>query len=115
MNYWIAPAFEYKNKASEIRTDNIIRDVCETYEIELAELMSDTRLRSVVEPRQILFYILHKKLNLTSQKVAKMFGKNHATVLHGANSIKGFMEYDDKLRKRVQNIIMKHDYKSIMI
>jgi len=110
MNYWIAPSFEYSIKIDEIKTDNIINDVCNTYGIELIDLMSKSRLRILVEPRQVLFYILHKKLNIPCQKVGKMFGKNHATVLHGANVIKNYMEYDPNLRKRVMGVIVRNDY-----
>jgi len=110
MNYWLAPNFEYSIKIDAIKTDNIIKDVCDTYGIELVDLMSKSRLRILVEPRQVLFYILHKKLNLPCQKVGQMFGKNHATVLHGANVIKNYMEYDSNLRKRVVGIMIRNDY-----
>jgi chromosomal replication initiator protein len=114
MNYWIIPSFEYKNKSNEIRTDNIIKDVCDVYGIELNELFSNARHRILVEPRQVLFYILHKKLNIPCQKVGKIFGKHHATVLHGANQMKNWMEFDKNLRSRIHQVIVKNDYSVLM-
>ena len=114
MNYWIIPSFEYVKKSDDIRTDNIIKDVCEVYGVEMEELFSKNRHRILVEPRQVLFYILHKKLNIPCQKVGKMFGKNHATILYGANQIKNWMEFDKNLRSRVNQIIVKNDYMVLM-
>jgi chromosomal replication initiator protein len=110
MNYWIAPSFEYNKRSNNIMTDNLIKDVCEEYGIEMDDLFSKSRYRILVEPRQVLFYILHKKLNIPCQKVGKMFDKNHATILHGANQIKNFMEFDKPLRNRVNQIIIRNDF-----
>ena len=114
MNYWISPSFEYTTKANEVRSDNIIHDVCEIYGVEIDELFSKARHRILVEPRQVLFYILHKKLNSPCQRVGKMFDKHHATVLHGANQIKDWMTYDKALRQRVHQVIVKNDYSVLM-
>ena len=110
LNYWAAPSICYQIDESKIKTDNIIADVCQVYGIELADLMSKARHRILVEPRQVLFYILHKKLNIPCVKVGKMFNKNHATVLHGANNILNWMENDKELRKRVNGVMIRNDY-----
>ncbi|NQY43563.1 MAG: hypothetical protein HRT87_09500 [Legionellales bacterium] len=113
MNYWTRPNLEYNLQSNVIKTDNIINDVCRIYGIELNDLMSKSRLRILVEPRQVLFYILHKKLNIPCQKVGNMFGKNHATILHGANVMKNYMEFDKELRKRVIGVIVRNDYSAL--
>ena len=110
MSYWAAPSLLSPKQPNEVKTDNIIQDVCEVYGIELADLMSKARHRILVEPRQVLFYILHKKLNIPCVKVGKMFNKNHATVLHGANNIKTFMENEKDLRERVTGVLLRNDY-----
>jgi chromosomal replication initiator protein len=110
MNYWAAPELLSPKQPNDVKTDNIIADVCEVYGIELADLMSTARHRILVEPRQVLFYILHKKMNITCVKVGKMFNKNHATVLHGANNIKTFMENEKDLRERVTGVLLRNDY-----
>ena len=73
LSYWEAPIVLYKKDVTRIKTDNIIEDVCKVYQIELSDLMSNRRFRELVEPRQVLFYILHKKLKIKSTKVGKMF------------------------------------------
>ncbi len=110
MNYWSAPALLSPKQPNDVKTDNIIADVCEVYGIELCDLMSNRRHRILVEPRQVLFYILHKKMNIPCVKVGKMFNKNHTTVLHGANNIKVFMENEADLRERVNGVLIRNDY-----
>jgi chromosomal replication initiation ATPase DnaA len=77
LSYWAAPAILSPKQPNDVKTDNIIADVCEVYGIELCDLMSNRRHRILVEPRQVLFYILHKKMNIPCVKVGKMFNKNH--------------------------------------
>lgn len=110
MNYWSAPSLLSPKQPNDVKTDNIITDVCEVYGIELCDLMSNRRHRILVEPRQVLFYILHKKMNIPCVKVGKMFNKNHATVLHGANNIKVFMENEADLRERVNGVLIRNHY-----
>jgi chromosomal replication initiation ATPase DnaA len=114
MNYWAAPCFHVKQTNLIVKTDNIIADVCQVYDIELADLMSKKRFRILVEPRQILFYILHKKLNIPCTRVGAMFNKNHATVLYGANNIKSFIEYDKELRERVTGVLIRNDFYGLL-
>ena len=113
MNYWAAPAFFTKEIEIKTKANEVINHVCKLYGIELSELMSKSRLRELVEPRQILFYILHKKLNIPCQKVGAMFGKNHATVLHGAKNIKNWMPNDKPLRSTVNGIMLSLDFATI--
>jgi len=42
---------------------------------------------------------------MTSTEVAKMFNKNHATILSGSNKIDGFMRFDKVFRKQINNLI----------
>lgn len=49
-------------------------------------LMSKSRECHIVDARFIIFYILHKKLGYHLPYIAKMFGKNHATILHGSRA-----------------------------
>lgn len=110
ISYWEAPVIMYQFDETRVKTDNIIADVCQVYGIELADLISKRRHRILVEPRQVLFYILHKKLNIPCVTVGKMFNKNHATVLHGAKNILNWMDNDQELSKRVNGVMIRNDY-----
>ena len=110
MNYWGIVGVERNQITPEERKNNLILDVCGMYDITLENLTSKTRLRRVVEARFILFYILHKVQNRTSIEVGKMFNKDHATVLHGCNTISGFIEFDKKFEEKITKLINKNKY-----
>ena len=106
MSYWIAPDVLITTNINEdIDKDSIILKVCNYYGISLDELMSKSRLRKIADARNTLYYIFHKCYKMTSTEVAKMFNKNHATILSGANKIDGFMRFDKVFRKQINNLI----------
>lgn len=61
--------------------------VCEDYNITVKELLSSSRKREIVLPRQIVMYKL-SKLGFTLLEIAKLFGgKDHTTVMHAIKKI----------------------------
>jgi hypothetical protein len=69
----------------------IIMDVvCRHYEVTPLDIRSDRRTRNVILPRQIVMYLAR---HMTTQSYPwigmKLGGRDHTTVLHGAEKIKG--------------------------
>ncbi len=110
MNYWSTPGLERSQATPKEKQENLIIQVCEMYDITLEALTGKTRLRQVVEARYILFYILHKIQGKTSVYVSNLFNRNHATVLHGCNTIAGFIEFDKKFEEKVSKLINQNKY-----
>ena len=106
ITYWSAPDLLITKKTFEkIDKDSIILKVCNYYGVTLEELMSKSRLRKIADARNTLFYIFHKCYKMSSPEVGKIFNKNHATILSGANKIEGFMRFDKVFRKQINQII----------
>ena len=106
MSYWSAPEVLIQKIVEKyIDIDSTILKVCNYYGISLDELMSKSRLRKIVDARNTLYYIFHKCYKMTSTEVAKIFNKNHATILSGANKIEGFMRFDKIFRKQINNLV----------
>lgn len=83
----------------------IQKTVAQFYEIEIADLISVTRQRSIARPRQIAMY-LAKKLTCDSlPSIGKKFGgKNHATVIHSIKQVQSLMESDAKVKEEVKSL-----------
>jgi len=97
---------QYKNnKEEQKRIDYIIFTVCLRFKITKEDLISKTRVSEVVEPRNILFYILHKVYVIPCERVGAIFNRNHATVLSGAKRVSGFIETDRQYEAKVAGII----------
>lgn len=108
MNYWAAPEIyfnENENNPIHIDNEDVILKICKYYKVSLDELMSKSRLRRIVDARNTLYYIFHKCCNITCEEVGRLFNKHHATVLNGANRIEGFMRYDKKFKRQINQII----------
>lgn len=100
-SYWFMPIDERTEKDLTKRIDNLIKRICESFNVSKKELMSKRRFRPFVDARNVGMYILHKHYNLSSTAVGKVFGKDHSTVLHACKSIEGFIEFDKELKQKI--------------
>ena len=55
--------------------------------------------------RAILYKILRKHLNMTLSDIAKVFNKNHATVLHSLKQLPYIIKYDPDIQFSYNNIV----------
>jgi len=107
MNYISRVGIDFKTVGSKdvSSTDALILRVCNHFGISKAGLMSKNRIRAVMEARTILCYLLTQKKLLTSTATGKMLDISHATVLHHAKKVIGFMLYDEDYKKTVNSFI----------
>lgn len=79
---------------------------CKEYDITLKQLISKSRKREIMLPRQILMMYWHKVLRLNSTESGQPFNKDHATVLHACKMVKNMVhtdkDYKIKLRQFCQ-------------
>lgn len=89
------------NKA--VSVEKIQKEVAAFYDIKLADLTSNSRLRNFARPRQIAMY-LAKNLTIESlPKIGAAFGgKNHATVIHSVKLVAKLMEENNKILQEVK-------------
>jgi hypothetical protein len=48
-------------------------------------LVSTTRKKEIVRPRHVCYYLMRKN-NMTFVRIANLFNKDHATIIHGVES-----------------------------
>jgi len=97
MNYMSRPAVDYEKP----KINDIIERVCKHYQIPISQLYIKRNFREIVEARSVVMYLLHRYLGMTSTEVARIFDKNHATVLHNCNKVEGFMDIDKNYKELV--------------
>jgi chromosomal replication initiator protein len=89
-----------------ITVDFIQRCVAEEFGIALQDIKSRRRTKTIVLPRQVAMYISRELTDLSLPEIGAYFGgKDHTTVLHSYNKIKGGVAKNEDLQKRVDNII----------
>ena len=105
-NYFFAPMAVSNTKTT------ILRGVATYYGISSVRLKADSREREVTYPRYLAMSLMwynskvsQVEQNLTIVEIAKMFGKNHATVLHGFKSIAADLMYSKPHRENIKKLI----------
>lgn len=86
----------------------IISTVADHYDLRKDDLIARTRKSSVSKPRQVAMFLLTNELKLTPTYVGRLLGgRNHATVIHGANQVDSKIKTDDDLFGEVLSILEK--------
>jgi chromosomal replication initiator protein len=89
-----------------ITVDFIQRCVVEEYGISLQDLKLKRRNKNIVLPRQIAMFLSRELTDLSFPEIGNYFGgKDHTTVLHSYNKIKGEINSNALLKDRVTKII----------
>lgn len=89
-----------------VTVDFIQRCVAEEFGTTLLDLKTKRRNKNIVLPRQVAMYLSRELTDLSFPEIGEFFGgKDHTTVLHSCNKIKGVIEGDEILKNRVDKII----------
>lgn len=76
--------------------------VCEAFGLSLDDMLGKRRLRSVARPRQIAMYLSRRLTCASYTIIAKVFRRDHTTILHGVRTIESLIEADATLRATVE-------------
>lgn len=89
-----------------ISVDFIQRYVSEEFGVSLHDLKTRCRNKSIVLPRQVAMYLSRELTDLSLPEIGNAFGgKDHTTVLHSYNKIKGELNKSEVLKNRINKII----------
>ncbi len=78
--------------------------VCQEFQITLDRLQSRSRQEYIAVPRMLVFYLAHHIKDLRFAAIARIFAKDHGTVIHGCKSIQDRMSVDRTFRERVERL-----------
>ncbi|MBX3475089.1 MAG: chromosomal replication initiator protein DnaA [Planctomycetes bacterium] len=88
---------------ARIATDDIIELVCEHYSVRRNDLLSQRRTKNLAFPRHVAMFLAKELTQLTLTEIGNFFGgRDHSTVLHAINKIKGLRLKDAELRSELE-------------
>jgi chromosomal replication initiator protein len=65
-----------------------IEIICKYFDIDSDVIFSPSRIKNIVNVRNICMYFLYKKFNLSLKKIGNLFGnRSHSTIKHGIEKI----------------------------
>ena len=97
-----------KNSARPRRSmaiDDVVEKVAQFFNIESASIYEKTRRKEVVRPRQLIMYILREDFAVSYPTIGqKLGGRDHTTVIHSCEKIKGELKKGGDLEEEVAQI-----------
>lgn len=87
--------------------DDVVEKVAQYFNIEPKSIYEKTRRKEVVKPRQLIMYILREDFAVSYPTIGqKLGGRDHTTVIHSCEKIKGELKRDSALEEEVTQIRM---------
>lgn len=92
----------------EDASQKVLQTVAKAYGVSVDDVLGVSRRRSFVWPRHLVMYLLNLDFNFSLVKLAKIFKRDHTSVLHACQRMKWIVERDKKLRATIANIRMDY-------
>jgi chromosomal replication initiator protein len=91
-----------------ITLDDIVSVVTDHFGLRRAELQSKRRTKALTEPRQLCMFLARRLTNLSLEEIGVFFGgRDHSTVLYGAERVMGRVAHDLELKKVIDGLAHK--------
>lgn len=105
----------YNQGISTINREKFIKIISTVNEFYEVDCLQNSRITSIVEPRQIATYYTYKLTNLSTTSVGLLFNKTHATVLSSISVIEGRILFDKEFKKQIpklEELIFRINFKT---
>ncbi len=84
--------------------EELISRVADHYQLTAKDLKSVSRVKTLVEPRQLAMYFARKLLDSGYAEIGRAFGKDHTTVIHAETKIKKMLQEDMDFKSIVSRL-----------
>jgi chromosomal replication initiator protein len=92
-----------QGKISSVK--KIIKTVADFYEVSEKEILSNSRKREYVKPRQVAMYLLREELKCSFPFIGRKFGgKDHTTAIHAYNKVIEELKKNESLVEEIKEI-----------
>jgi len=98
----------YQNQ-QEITMDTVKKLVCKHYKVTGEEIISKSRKKAIVIPRQICMYLCRKYTDHSLGEIGKSFRRHHATAFHSVTTIEKKMKQNSNIKRQVSYLCDKLD------
>lgn len=104
MNHWIAPGLRSHElaEATKDRESRIFETVCDIFKVTAEEMFGKCRKRNLVEPRQIIMYLLYNKTARNLKSIGRLMNRDHATVIYAKNTVKDLIDTDKLYKAQIE-------------
>lgn len=87
-------------KPDKLTIEQVLKAVCDYYDVTMEALASASRARTIAFPRQVAMYLVRTETDASLPQIgASLGGRDHTTVLYGYEKIAGLLETDANTRR----------------
>ncbi len=97
-------SIEEEQIIKDLSINDIMQTVAKFYGVSLADIVSSQRTQTLVTPRQLAMFLSCKLTTKSLPEIGKAFGKTHATVYHGSQTIQKRLDVEPNLKKAMEEI-----------
>lgn len=93
----------FQSKSTTAKT--IIEAAAKFFDINIKDLIGQSRKKELVVPRQIAMYLMRKEINASYPSIGQeLGGRDHTTAMHAYNKIERECQEDEKTKQHVDSI-----------
>ncbi|OON99109.1 MAG: chromosomal replication initiation protein DnaA [Epulopiscium sp. Nele67-Bin004] len=93
------------DKPTSITSEYIQKIVSNYYGINIADLISNKRTKTISYPRQVAMYLCRKHTSLSLPKIGEKFGgRDHTTIMHGYDKINKSLKSNTDLQSVIKEL-----------
>ncbi len=90
-----------QNSSRRINDAQILKAVAEFFNLTVEDIISHTRRKEIVEPRQIAIYLLREISDLSYPYIGEKLGRDHTTAIHSYEKINHEINKDPGLNQKI--------------
>lgn len=92
-------------KREAANPNEIMKAVCKYYNVNKSDIKGRRRTKNIVIPRQIAMYLLRTMTDTPLVSIGELLGgRDHTTVMHGADKIASLIQEKPRTRQDIENI-----------
>ncbi len=93
-------------------TETLIKQAEQVFELD--DIKKNTNKRAYVTARYAVYYVLRQKTPYSFSRIGKVFNQDHATVMHGVNTISNLLEQPhDEYYRKIHYFINNPEFKKM--
>ena len=101
----ILVSLESSEKKSLVQPKELIEIVANFYGVPVRDMISASRKRELVVPRQVMMYLMREEINASFPLIGKESGgRDHTTAMHAYEKIKNELEKNSRIKQEIDLI-----------
>jgi chromosomal replication initiator protein len=91
----------------KVSPDTIPGIVCDVYGISETDLFSKSRKRGIVEPRQMIIFLLNRLTKRSNNRICLEYRMNHSTGMHAMKKVMDYYQTEKSYREKMNTILFQ--------